>query len=51
MNIREIVYLVPLAIFVLWIGFSPGPFLDVMHASVDHLVQQVQAGSALALVK
>jgi NADH-quinone oxidoreductase subunit M len=51
MNIREIVYLVPLAIFVLWIGFAPGPFLDVMHASVDHLVQQVQAGSALALVK
>ncbi|OGP50943.1 MAG: NADH-quinone oxidoreductase subunit M [Deltaproteobacteria bacterium RBG_13_43_22] len=51
MNLREIVYLVPLAIFVLWIGFSPGPFLDVMHASVDHLIQQVQAGSALALVK
>lgn len=51
MNVREIIYLVPLAIFVLWIGFSPGPFLDVMHASVDHLIQQVQAGSALALVK
>ena len=51
MNIREIIYLVPLAIFVLWIGFSPGPFLDVMHASVDHLIQQVQAGSAVALIK
>ncbi len=51
LNVREIVYLVPLALFVLWIGFSPAPFLDVMHASVDHLMKQVQAGSALVLVK
>lgn len=51
LNTREIVYLVPLAVFVLWIGFAPGPFLDVMHASVDHLLKQVQAGNALGLVK
>lgn len=51
MNLREIVYLAPLAILVLWIGFSPGPFLEVMHASVDHLIQQVQAGNAALLVK
>jgi NADH-quinone oxidoreductase subunit M len=52
LNTREIIYLVPLAIFVLWIGFSPGPFLDLMHASVGHLIKQVQAGSvALAMVK
>jgi NADH-quinone oxidoreductase subunit M len=48
---REIIYLAPLAIFIIWIGFAPGPFLDVMHASVDHLVKQVQAGNAVALVK
>jgi NADH-quinone oxidoreductase subunit M len=51
LNAREIIYLVPLAIFVLWIGFAPTPFLDVMHASVDHLLKQVQAGNAVALLK
>jgi NADH-quinone oxidoreductase subunit M len=51
LNAREIIYLIPLAVFVLWIGFAPTPFLDVMHASVDHLIKQVQAGSTLALVK
>jgi NADH-quinone oxidoreductase subunit M len=44
LNAREVVYLVPLALLVLWIGFAPAPFLDVMHATVDHLIQQVQAG-------
>jgi NADH-quinone oxidoreductase subunit M len=51
LNAREIIYLIPLAIFVIWIGFAPNPFLDVMHVSVDHLIKQVQAGSALVLVK
>ena len=51
MNLREIVYLAPLAMFVLWIGFAPAPFLDVMHATVNHLVEQVQAANAVALVR
>jgi NADH-quinone oxidoreductase subunit M len=51
LNTREIIYLLPLAIFVLWIGFAPTPFLDVMHASVDHLIKQVQAANALAMVR
>jgi NADH-quinone oxidoreductase subunit M len=51
LNLREIIYLAPLAWFVLWIGFSPGPFLDIMHASVDHLLQQLQAAGAAALVR
>jgi len=48
LNAREFVYLVPLALLVLWIGFAPGPFLEVMHATVDHLIQQVQAGGQAA---
>ena len=40
-NVREILTLAPLLIFVLWIGLNPGPFLDVMHASVNNLIQQV----------
>lgn len=51
MNLREIVYLAPLAMFVLWIGFAPAPFLDIMHATVNHLVEQVQAANAVALVR
>lgn len=51
MNWREIGTLAPLAFFVFWIGLYPKPLLDVMHASVDHLVQKqakvmvVDAGS------
>lgn len=40
MNTREIAMLVPLVGFVFWIGLYPKPLLDVMHASVDNLLQQ-----------
>lgn len=39
---REILALVPLVIFIFWIGLNPEPFMRVLHASVDHLIQQVQ---------
>jgi NADH-quinone oxidoreductase subunit M len=45
LNAREAVTLAFLALFVLWIGFSPGPFTGVMHTSVAHLLEQVRAGS------
>lgn len=51
MNLREIIYLAPLAIFVIWIGFSPGPFLNVMHTTINHLMEQMQAAGAVALVR
>jgi NADH-quinone oxidoreductase subunit M len=38
---REIVFLALLALPVLVMGLWPYPFLDVMHASVEHLLQQV----------
>jgi NADH-quinone oxidoreductase subunit M len=38
---REILYLALLAVAVLVMGLWPFPFLDVMHASVEHLLQQV----------
>jgi len=41
LNVREIITLAPLLLFVLWIGLNPGPFMDVMHSSVNHLIQQV----------
>ncbi len=44
-NTREIVVLAPFLIFVLWIGLGPEPFLNVMHASVAHLLEQVSAAA------
>jgi NADH-quinone oxidoreductase subunit M len=41
LNFREVVTLAPLLVFVFWIGLSPGPFLEVMHESVTHLLTQV----------
>ena len=44
LNIREIGTLGFLVIFVFWIGLHPAPVLDVMDASVAHLMDQFTAG-------
>jgi NADH-quinone oxidoreductase subunit M len=38
---RELATVIPLAIMVLWIGVYPGPLMEMMDASVTHLVQQM----------
>jgi NADH-quinone oxidoreductase subunit M len=43
LNLREIVTLSPLLFFVFWIGLSPEPFMNVMHTSVAHLLEQVSS--------
>ena len=43
LNLREVVTLAPLLLFVFWIGLKPAPFLDVLHTSVSHLLTQVEA--------
>jgi len=43
MSVREFGYFVPLILLVVWIGLYPLPVLDVMHASVEHLVEQATA--------
>ncbi|MGH7207640.1 MAG: complex I subunit 4 family protein, partial [Nitrospiraceae bacterium] len=40
LNWREMAILIPLIVLVFWIGFFPNPLLKVMHASVDHLIEQ-----------
>jgi NADH-quinone oxidoreductase subunit M len=49
-NLREAIALVGFVIFVFWVGFQPGPFLNIMHESVNHLLMQVtgQTDAALA---
>jgi len=39
-NKREILIFAPLVLVVLWMGIYPAPFLDLMHASVENLIQQ-----------
>jgi NADH-quinone oxidoreductase subunit M len=41
LNVRELATLVPFAILILWIGLYPGPLMEMMDASVTHLVQQM----------
>lgn len=43
MNGREILYLVPLVLLVLWMGLFPRPFVHVSEATLVHLVSQVQS--------
>jgi NADH-quinone oxidoreductase subunit M len=38
---REFLFLSILAVVVLGVGLWPAPLLEVMHASVDHLVEQI----------
>ena len=42
-NPRELVFLVLLAVAVLWLGVHPAPFTDIMHASVNDLLRHVAA--------
>jgi len=39
LNWREIVTVVPLLIFIFWIGLYPAPFFDIMAPAVNHLVE------------
>ncbi|MBI5682800.1 MAG: NADH-quinone oxidoreductase subunit M, partial [Deltaproteobacteria bacterium] len=45
-NIREIAAMTALVVFVVWIGFYPKPFLNIMHVSVEHLLGQIQVVQA-----
>jgi NADH-quinone oxidoreductase subunit M len=39
---REFALFLPLIILVFWFGFYPTPVLDMLHASVENLIQQTQ---------
>jgi NADH-quinone oxidoreductase subunit M len=49
LNWREIVTLIPLLVFIFWIGLYPKPFFALMAPAVDNLVAAVQTAAALAL--
>jgi NADH-quinone oxidoreductase subunit M len=47
MTKRELAYLVPIIVFIVWIGVSPKPFLDKMDASVGHLLEVVNSQGSM----
>ncbi len=49
LNWREIVTLVPLLIFIFWIGLYPKPFFTLMAPAVGKLVAAVETAAAVAL--
>jgi NADH-quinone oxidoreductase subunit M len=51
MNRREAAALFPLVILTIYFGFYPAPILDMLGASVEHLVQQVTAGTDAGAAK
>jgi NADH-quinone oxidoreductase subunit M len=42
LELREVLTLAPLLVFVFWIGLHPEPFTRVLDASVKHLLEQTQ---------
>lgn len=50
LNFREVITLTPFLIFVFWIGLGPGVFLDFIHTSVNHLLEQMQVYQATVAV-
>lgn len=44
-NWREILTIVPLVIFIFWIGLYPAPFFNIMGPAVDKLVHIIQAAA------
>lgn len=49
LGLREVVTLVPLLVFVFWIGLHPEPFTRVMHTSVQNIIQQATPAAAAAV--
>jgi NADH-quinone oxidoreductase subunit M len=49
LNLREIVTLVPLLVFIFWIGLYPRPFFNLMAPAVENLVAAVQTASMAGL--
>jgi NADH-quinone oxidoreductase subunit M len=43
---REVAVFAPLVVLVLWMGIYPSTFLDVMHVSVDNLVNRLEMARA-----
>jgi len=51
LSLREKVMFAPLLLLVVWMGVYPNSFLRPIQASVDHVIQQVNAATQTAGVR
>ena len=40
LNLREVIVLLPILLFIVWIGVYPKPFLSRIEKSVNHVLKQ-----------
>jgi len=45
LNLREIITMVPLLVFIFWLGIYPQPFLNLINPAVEQLVQLVTSAA------
>ncbi len=48
LNRREVLVFAPLVVLVFWMGLYPAPFLDIMSASVENLIEDYETSLAAA---
>jgi NADH-quinone oxidoreductase subunit M len=51
LSAREIVVMLPLLVFVFWIGIYPNTFFDKMNPSLENLLEQVKGKQQVAVVQ
>ncbi|MDW7644795.1 MAG: NADH-quinone oxidoreductase subunit M [Desulfuromonadales bacterium] len=51
LSLREVVLMVPLLVFVFWIGVYPNTFLEKMNPAIDQFIQQVKGKQQVAIVE
>ena len=50
LSAREVIVMLPLILFIFWIGFYPNTFLEKMNPSIDNLINQVKEKQQVALM-
>ena len=50
LSVRELAVMLPLVLFIFWIGFYPNTFLEKMNPSIDNLINQVKEKQHIAMM-
>ncbi len=50
LSVRELAVMLPLVLFIFWIGFYPNTFLEKMNPSLDNLINQVKEKQHIAMM-
>jgi NADH-quinone oxidoreductase subunit M len=50
LSAREVVIMMPLLIFIFWIGIYPNTFLDKMNPALENMIKQVKGKQQIAMM-